>query len=134
MLKSGDQWVGENSDSLKDIFPVKAQSERTDISVKLIYSYPAFSGGTSKLKIEINVREIVPQKDLKKVPYEVESDFFSGKANIVMFDEEEMVGTKLRALYQRNKGLDFFDLYELSKMNLNWDNFVKSFHKLNIGA
>ena len=51
-------------DSLNDIFPEKAQSERTDMSVKLIYSYPAFSGGTSKLKIEINVREILPQKNV----------------------------------------------------------------------
>lgn len=51
-----------------------------------------------------------------------------------MFDEEEMIGTKIRALYQRNKGRDLFDLYELRKMNLNWDNIVACFNKLNIGA
>lgn len=121
-------------ESLKDIFPEKAKSERTDMSVKLIYSYPSSSGGTSNLKVEINVRETLPQEEVIKMPYEVESDFFTGKTNIVAFNKEEMIGTKLRALYQRNKGRDLFDLYELGKMNFNWEKTVASFHKLKIGA
>ena len=69
-----------------------------------------------------------------KIPYKVESDYFTGATTIVAFDTEEMIGSKIRALYQRKKGRDLFDLYELSKLNFDWDNIVKSFKLLNIGA
>lgn len=45
-----------------------------------------------------------------------------------------MIGTKIRALYQRSKGRDLFDLFEVSKTIVDWDNIVSSFKKLNIGA
>lgn len=86
-------------ESLKDLFPIKAKFESSDRSVKLIYSYPSSSGGTSNLKVEINVRETLPQEEVIKIPYEVISDFFTGKTNIITFNHEEMIGTKLRALY-----------------------------------
>jgi predicted nucleotidyltransferase component of viral defense system len=40
---------------------------------------------------------------------EVKSDWFSGKAEIKSFSLDELLGTKLRALYQRRKGRDLFD-------------------------
>ena len=45
-----------------------------------------------------------------------------------------MIGTKIRALYQRKKGRDLFDLYELRKINLDWNKIIENFKKLNIGA
>ncbi|MCL2329251.1 MAG: nucleotidyl transferase AbiEii/AbiGii toxin family protein [Bacteroidetes bacterium] len=43
---------------------------------------------------------------------------------------DELVGTKLRALYQRKKGRDLFDLQKaLENPNLNPDNVVKCYHK-----
>lgn len=76
----------------------------------------------------------MPQTKLLEIPYKVESDYFSGYTTIVAFNIEEMIGSKIRALYQRNKGRDLFDLYELGKMSFDWDNIVKSFKILAIGA
>jgi predicted nucleotidyltransferase component of viral defense system len=117
--------------SLKEIFPkTKAKSKRTKNSIKLTYSYPSIGGGTRNLKIEINVCETQPQKELEEFPFAVKSGFFSGSTTILGFDKEEMIGTKIRALYQRSKGRDLFDLFELSKLDFNWDNIVDSFLKL----
>ena len=43
--------------------------------------------------------------------FEFESDWFSGKAIITTYNINVLLGTKLRALYQRSKGRDLFDLY-----------------------
>lgn len=47
----------------------------------------------------------------KKFPFEVNSSWFSGKCDITTYRIEELLGTKLRALYQRSKGRDLYDLY-----------------------
>ena len=121
-------------EALKDVFPKKAKSVRTQQSIKLIYKYDSCLGNERKLKIEINVRETLPQEQIVDYPFVVESDFFTGDTLIKGFCKEEMIGTKIRALYQRKKGRDLFDLYELGKLVLDWDKIVDSFKKLDIGA
>ena len=41
----------------------------------------------------------------------MQSNWFSGKAALTTYHLPELMGTKLRALYQRKKGRDLFDLY-----------------------
>ncbi len=53
-------------------------------------------------------------------PFSVESDWFSGNAMIRTYNVNELLGTKLRALYQRSKGRDLFDL-NYSRLNLELD-------------
>jgi len=64
-----------------------------------------------KLKVEINTREHFTILGLRKLPYEVKSSYFAGKCELSSYFLEELLGTKLRALYQRKKGRDLFDLY-----------------------
>jgi predicted nucleotidyltransferase component of viral defense system len=64
-----------------------------------------------RLKIEINCREHFSVLGLKEIPLIVENSWFSGSCNIISYELEELLGTKLRALYQRRKGRDLFDLY-----------------------
>ena len=64
-----------------------------------------------RLKIEINTREHLNVLGLKEIPYEVNSAWFSGKCNVTVYSIEEMLSTKLKALYGRKKGRDLFDLY-----------------------
>ncbi len=45
-----------------------------------------------------------------------------------------MIGTKIRALYQRNKGRDLFDLYKVDSLGVNWKCIVESFKKLNVSV
>lgn len=64
-----------------------------------------------RLKIEINTREHFQVLGFKRIPYEVENGWFSGNCMLTCYELEELLGTKLRALYQRRKGRDLFDLF-----------------------
>ena len=65
-----------------------------------------------RLKVEINCKEHFTILDYLNFPYEVKSSWFTGSCNITTYRLEELLGTKLRALYQRRKGRDLFDLYK----------------------
>jgi predicted nucleotidyltransferase component of viral defense system len=64
-----------------------------------------------KLKIEINCREHFSVLGFKEIEHKVENSWFKSTNPIVSYELEELLGTKLRALYQRRKGRDLFDLY-----------------------
>lgn len=55
-----------------------------------------------KIKVEINTREQENLHGLKTYPFEVISDWHKVSTEIVSFEPEELFGTKLRALLQRN--------------------------------
>lgn len=63
-----------------------------------------------RLKMEIQTREHFNVLGLRRWPFEVDSPWFSGAADVTGYEPEELLGTKLRALYQRSKGRDLFDL------------------------
>jgi len=73
-----------------------------------------------RLKVEINCKEHFNVLDWVDFPFKVESEWFSGKAAIKTYSINELLGTKLRALYQRSKGRDLFDLY-YSGLNIELD-------------
>lgn len=64
-----------------------------------------------RLKIEINTREHFTVLGLVKQTLAVESRWFTGQSAIPTFALDELLGTKMRALYQRRKGRDLFDLW-----------------------
>lgn len=65
-----------------------------------------------KLKIETNCREHFSVLGWEKKPFSVSSEWFKGECNLTTYTLEVMLGTKLRALYQRRKGRDLFDLWK----------------------
>lgn len=83
-----------------------------------------------RLKLEINCKEHFNVLDWVEFPFEVESDWFTGKTNIRTYNINELLGTKLRALYQRSKGRDLFDL-DYSRLHIELDvaQIIKSFNK-----
>jgi predicted nucleotidyltransferase component of viral defense system len=64
-----------------------------------------------RLKVEINTREHLNILGLKEIPFEVNNAWFSGKCKVTGYLAEELLSTKLKALYGRKKGRDLFDLY-----------------------
>ena len=64
-----------------------------------------------RLKIEINSREHFAELGLDRRPFAVESRWFQGACEVTTYALDEMLGSKLRALYQRRKGRDLFDLW-----------------------
>ncbi len=71
-----------------------------------------------RLKIEINTREHFTVMGLQPLTMEVVSPWFSGTAPVLTYRLDELMGTKLRALYQRRKGRDLFDLWLCLSRNL----------------
>lgn len=63
-----------------------------------------------RLKIEANTREHFSVHGTTSVPFTITSRWWSGSSAVTTFRLEELLGTKLRALFQRKKGRDLFDL------------------------
>ena len=81
-----------------------------------------------RLKLEINCKEHFNVLDWVDFPFEVKSDWFSGSAKIRTYSINELLGTKLRALYQRSKGRDLFDLnYARLNRELDFDKIITCF-------
>lgn len=64
-----------------------------------------------RLKVETNTREHFTVLGLQQFPFEVKSSWFDGGCNLTTYRLEELLGTKLRALYQRKKGRDLYDMF-----------------------
>jgi predicted nucleotidyltransferase component of viral defense system len=90
----------------------KCKSQAAKHSTHLIFGFIPETGDGSplKLQVEINTREHKPLNGLKRYPFEIASGWHQAKVEIVSFEPEEIFGTKLRALLQRNKNRDLFDL------------------------
>src|SRR5258708_23025769 len=63
-----------------------------------------------RLKVEINTREHFAVYGFKQIPFNVSSRWFEGSCETHSYELDELLGTKLRALYQRKHGRDLFDL------------------------
>lgn len=63
-----------------------------------------------RLKAEINTREHFSVYGLEHMPFAVRSRWFQGDCKIQSYALDELLGTKLRALYQRKQARDLFDL------------------------
>lgn len=96
-----DHWLGE---------PKRKQSQGR---VTMLYRFETTAKPIQqmRLKVEINTREHFAVLGIKRRPFVVNSPWFSGNADIGVYEIEELLGTKLRALYQRKKGRDLYDIW-----------------------
>ena len=95
-----DPWLG------------KPKWKQTEARVTFIYRFASEDAPPLRLrlKVEISSREHYSVFGLVRIPFTVASRWFSGSADIVTYELDELLATKLRALYQRRKGRDLFDL------------------------
>lgn len=86
--------------------------EQSPIAPKLTFRVPAEDDAAARirLKVEINTTEVETCDKPLTVRYRVDNPWFSGEADVVTFSREEMIATKLRALLQRERGRDLFDV------------------------
>ncbi|WP_454858890.1 nucleotidyl transferase AbiEii/AbiGii toxin family protein [Promicromonospora soli] len=102
---------------------------RTRISEhpKVYWRTTSDTGVPLRLKIEVNTHERSPAQALQRLEHSVDSEWWSGSAKILTFHPAELVATKIRALYQRSKGRDLFDLWlALTEMGLAPDAILAS--------
>jgi len=82
-----------------------------------------------RLKVETNCREHFTVLGYMKFPFQVNSSWFSGACNITTYQLEELLGSKLRALYQRRKGRDLYDIFKALVLvpNINKDALLQCY-------
>ena len=108
--------IGGVIDDIRRVLdPWLGTPKRTAHEGRVILMYRTASEGLPpallRLKIEINSREHFSVFGHERRRLEVRSRWFSGMANVKTFQLDELLGTKVRALYQRKKGRDLFDLF-----------------------
>lgn len=95
---------------------------------KVFWKYTSSNGIPSKIKIEINTFERSPAMGYFFVEHAVDVSYYSGSARVRTFYEEELVATKIRALYQRSKGRDLYDIWlALSERGLSPEKILEAF-------
>ncbi len=93
-----DPWLG------------KPNYKQTNAGITYKYRFQSEDGQPLRLKVEINTREHFAVNGFKEIPFTVDSRWYRGSCSILSYEINELLGTKLRALYQRKKGRDLFDL------------------------
>ena len=83
-----------------------------------MYRYQSFNNKAMRLKLEINTRDHLHMADLLFKSFLLDTDWFTGTALISTYCLEELMAKKLKALYQRRKGRDLFDLHYIFSNNL----------------
>jgi predicted nucleotidyltransferase component of viral defense system len=125
--------IGATVDAIRDALSWLGKCNRAQAghSMHLVFKFAPESEPemTLKLKVEVNTREHASLHGLKSYPFGVENDWYQAKVEIASFTPEELFGTKLRALLQRRKNRDMFDLhYGLERLAIDDGQLVACFH------
>lgn len=108
--------IGQVLDRLRDVlsFLGKARVEVGDMMATMKFRFESEIAPVVplRLKIKINCREHFAELGWEKKAFSVESNWFNGSCSLITYKVEELLGTKIRALYQRRKGRDLYDLYQ----------------------
>lgn len=111
--------IGETLGAIHDLInPWMGQPKVKRSEGRATMVYRALSELESKpisIKIEINTRDHDNLLPKLTVPFSVKNKWFNGDAQINTYQLEELMATKLRALYQRKKGRDLFDFFAVIK-------------------
>lgn len=96
---------------------------------KVYWRTTSAAGTPLRIKIEINTHERSPALPILTLPHTVQTSWWTGHAEVPTFQPAELIATKIRALYQRSKGRDLFDLWlALTQAQLDPHEIVNSFH------
>ncbi len=99
-------------------------------STHLVFRFASESNPQTslKLKIEINTREHESLYGIRDYPFVLESSWYTAKSSVSSYVPEELFATKLRALLQRRKNRDLFDLHKgLSQLSLDLERLIACF-------
>lgn len=113
-------------DSLFELEP-HWETRRNGFRIYYRFSPEMRTGNTQQVKIEINTREHFSLEGYQQKELRFDSPWKSGAVNITTFSLHELLATKIRALYQRRKGRDLFDLWKSSSLAPHWEQVVPLF-------
>lgn len=125
--------IGQVLDALRDVAAgVGLRVAGTDIGqhpkIRLVAASEDDPRLSLRIKVEINTHETSPAEPLVTRPFSVNSSWFSGETQVRTFTDAELVSTKIRALYQRKKGRDLFDMWlGLTELGLSGTQLLETF-------
>lgn len=98
---------------LDPLLDLKPRRELGHDVVTLTYRFPSEDPTPVRLrlKVEINTREHFTVYGFRHEGFAVDNPWFAGAVDVQTYALDELLGTKMRALYQRKKGRDLFDLW-----------------------
>ena len=151
-IQEWHEQVPWNTDAMVEQDLIICRALISIFSDEFLASQLAFRGGTALHKLylqpqpryseDIDLVQITPGPikpimfrlgevmGLTKVPFKVENSWFTGEAALTTYQFEELMGTKLRALYQRKKGRDLFDLHMgLTSRNCDIEKILDCYRK-----
>lgn len=132
LVQTRPEKIGATVDAIRDALAWlgKCSREQGGHSTRLVFKFAPEAAPESrvKLKIEINTREHKSLLGIRNYPFNVASGWYQAKTEIASFEPEELFGTKLRALLQRHKNRDLFDLHEgLKQLSMAPDKLIACF-------
>lgn len=124
--------IGATIDAIREALSWlgKCRRDHAEHSMHLVFKFvpEADAQTTLKLKVEINTREHSSLFGIRSYGFAMDNDWYQSKTEIASFEPEELFGTKLRALLQRRKNRDLFDLHHgLEQMALDPDKLIACF-------
>lgn len=130
-VRRSDGGIGDLTRAVTAIGDRLGMEVRTKIGrhPKIVLRAPFESGsGTMRVKVEVNTFERSPARPLVHARHAVSSEWFTGEAEVQTFDLAELVATKIRALFQRSKGRDLFDLWlAITRLGVTPEDLVACF-------
>lgn len=132
LMQTQPEPIGTTVDAIREALAWLGRCNRKQAghSMHLVFRFvPEVAPDTTlKLEVEINTREHANLLGVKKYPFEVTNGWYQDKTEIASFEPEELFGTKLRALLQRRKSRDLFDLNEgLKQLDLDPKKLIACF-------
>lgn len=108
--------IGQVFDALRDVAAgVGLRVRGTDVGqhpkIRLTAASEDDPNLSLRIKVEINTHETSPADPPVTRRFSVDSSWFSGETQVRTFTDAELFSTKIRALYQRKKGRDLFDMW-----------------------
>jgi predicted nucleotidyltransferase component of viral defense system len=132
LVQTQAEQIGATASAIRDALSWlgDCKREQADHSMHFVFRFApeAQPDAALKVKVEINTREHDSVLGIQQYPFAVENGWYQAKANIASFVPEELFGTKLRALLQRRKNRDLFDLHMgLQQLSMNPDKLLVCF-------
>jgi predicted nucleotidyltransferase component of viral defense system len=106
--------------------PIRKQKQHNNT---LIYRFDSEGGIPLRLKVEVNCREHHTIFGIKDVQYAMQSEWHTAEVSIPSYELSELLGTKMRALYQRRKGRDLFDMwFAMTQSNVDPSKIIEAWN------
>ncbi len=129
-VRASADGIGPMFDALRELGESLGYEARSNLGKhpKVLWRCTSDDGIPLRIKVEVNTYERSPAMPHTTIRHQVDTQWWSGRADVKTFQAAELVSTKVRALYQRKKGRDLFDLWlAITELEIDPDRIIGAF-------